>query len=167
MSRQEAFDIVKTTILNNDTSNIDLYGSKNIIPSNSTIGTMYQNITSPDYPTWMFFIDDDPFQNWGHPARFVFVDGDGQTIVQTHDYPPFYENMDVLIRKIINVPTNSIIQSDAIVPLNTSTSENDYAVIISGGYTVNSNYERYWNDCAAIYSTLVNVYNYNKSHIYY
>jgi len=43
---------------------------------------------------------------------------------------------------------------------------NDYAVIISGGYDDENNWFRYWNDCSAIYSALVDVYNYSPSHIY-
>jgi len=43
---------------------------------------------------------------------------------------------------------------------------NDYAVIISGGYDNENNWERYWNDCSAIYSALVDVYDYSPSHIY-
>jgi len=44
--------------------------------------------------------------------------------------------------------------------------ENDYAVIISGGWKKEKNFSRYWNDCAAIYSTLVNIYGYYDDHIY-
>jgi hypothetical protein len=43
---------------------------------------------------------------------------------------------------------------------------NDYAVIISGGYDDENNYIRYWNHCSALYSALVDVYNYSPSHIY-
>jgi hypothetical protein len=43
---------------------------------------------------------------------------------------------------------------------------NDYAVIISGGMDNHNNWYRYWNDCSAIYSALVDVYNYSPSHIY-
>ncbi len=43
---------------------------------------------------------------------------------------------------------------------------NDYAVIISGGGDNESNWVRYWNDCSAMYSALVNVYNYSPPHIY-
>jgi hypothetical protein len=43
---------------------------------------------------------------------------------------------------------------------------NCYAVIISGGVDMNSNMQRYWNDCSAIYSTLVNIYGYLDDHIY-
>lgn len=42
----------------------------------------------------------------------------------------------------------------------------NYAVIINGGGNAWSNWVRYWNDCSAIYSTLINVYGYPKDHIY-
>ncbi len=41
-----------------------------------------------------------------------------------------------------------------------------YAIILSGGVNLYSNYERYWNDCSFIYQTLVNKYGVPKSHIY-
>jgi len=44
--------------------------------------------------------------------------------------------------------------------------QNCYVVILSGGYDMGNNHERYWNDCSAIYSALINVYGYLKSHIY-
>ena len=47
-----------------------------------------------------------------------------------------------------------------------ASSNHQYAVIISGGGNVYYNYERYWNDCSAIYQTLVNVYGYSKQNIY-
>ncbi len=43
---------------------------------------------------------------------------------------------------------------------------NDYAVIISGGFDDENNWIRYWNDCSAMYSALVDVYDYLPSHIY-
>lgn len=46
------------------------------------------------------------------------------------------------------------------------TIKNQYAVIINGGKDIQGNSESYWNDCAFIYSTLVNVYHYDKSNIY-
>ena len=48
---------------------------------------------------------------------------------------------------------------------NTEDHSNDYAVIISGGYSKQKNYERYYNDCAAIYSALRYVYHYQRDHI--
>ncbi len=47
---------------------------------------------------------------------------------------------------------------------NTSSS-NNWAVIISGGKNSSFNYERYWNDCSAIYKCLRQVYNYQRDRI--
>lgn len=41
-----------------------------------------------------------------------------------------------------------------------------YAIILSGGISKQSNYERYWNDCSFIYQTLVNKYGIPKGNIY-
>src|SRR5574344_1401040 len=44
--------------------------------------------------------------------------------------------------------------------------DNRWAVIISGGGNMYSNYSFFWNDCSYMYSTLINYYGYLKSHIY-
>lgn len=46
-----------------------------------------------------------------------------------------------------------------------STPQN-YAVIISGGYSLYLNPINFWNDCAAMYSTLVYAYGYTPENIY-
>ena len=43
---------------------------------------------------------------------------------------------------------------------------NQYAVIINGGENSTSNFIWYWNNCAKIYSTLINKYHFDKSKIY-
>jgi len=53
-----------------------------MLPVNAKIATMNDSILSPNIPSWMFFIDDDPFQNWAHPVRFVFIGNSGQIIIQ-------------------------------------------------------------------------------------
>ena len=57
-------------------------------------------------------------------------------------------------------------KSDATLLKSGLTPANCYAVIISGGYDMANNWQRYWNDCSAIYSALVDVYNYEDDHIY-
>jgi hypothetical protein len=68
ISRVQAINIVKEEILNNDTLNIHLYISKDIILAGSSVNTMYQNIVSPTFHSFMFFVDDSPYQNWAHPS---------------------------------------------------------------------------------------------------
>lgn len=47
-----------------------------------------------------------------------------------------------------------------------SPSNNNWAVIISGGGRKESNFERYWNDCSEMFRILTQNYNYDKSHVY-
>ncbi|MDR2064264.1 MAG: C13 family peptidase, partial [Prevotellaceae bacterium] len=169
VSKEQAITIVKKEILQNDTSNIHLYINKNTVSAGSSINTMYQNIVSPSFNSFMFFVDDSPYQNWAHPSRFIFIGLNGQVEIITYNYPPSLGTMDILIEKKYYIPNSNYdykIKKNNNVIQNISTSHNEYAVIISGGYDIYNNYERYWNDCAAIYSTLVNVYNYNPTHIY-
>ncbi|MDR1761269.1 MAG: C13 family peptidase [Bacteroidales bacterium] len=172
-SQQEAYDILKQTVLKGDTTNIHLYISKDMIKSESVINTLHADIVSPDFTSWMFFIDDLPWQNWSHPARFVFVGSNGQIEIIPYSYPPDFDtmkNMDVLIQITYPITEDvhkKMIESISKIPSRSlNTSQNEYAVIISGGADRYNNYERYWNDCAAIYTTLINVYNYDRSHIY-
>ena len=169
LSQKEAYEIVKSQILKSDTTDIHLYVSEDMITPKSIIETMHKDIISPDFISWMFFIDDAPYQNWSHPARYVFVGPKGQIEIQAYSYPPKFDKMVILIEKkypITDVNKKLNESFSQIQPKNLTTAQNEYAVIISGGYDRDNNYERYWNDCAAIYSTLVNVYNYDRSHIY-
>ena len=168
VSREKAFDIVKKEILKDNTDNIHLYANKDIIPASFSIKTMSNDVISPKFSSWMFFLDEDPYQNWGHPAKFIFVDQNGQYEIIAHNYPPSLSSMDILIEKKIDIPAYKykITEKSKVSPKNITTANNEYAVIISGGWNKENNYERYWNDCSFIYSTLIHEYGYSKSHIY-
>ena len=171
ISREQAFEIIKTEVLEGNTADVNVFASQTMLPAKSIINTVCRGeIVSPNITAWMFFIDDYPFQNWAHPARFAFVGNTGQVSIQPYNYPPLKDNMDVLIEKTIIIPQeNNLQQMLTSIPRNTqnpSLREHDYAVIIDGGINKNNNYERYWNDCAAVYTALINVYNYKKSNIY-
>ena len=84
-------------------------------------------------------------------------------------YSPELANLKVKILQSIPVPGKLFDLNKYKIGLKSVTTynaSNDYAVIISGGYNNENNWYRYWNDCSAIYSTLVNIYNYLPSHIY-
>ena len=166
LTQKDAYNIVKSKIVKGDTTNIHLYVSKDVIYPKSIIHTMHDDIIAPEFVSWLFFIDDAPYQNWSHPARFVFVGSIEQIEIKSYPYPPKLENMDILIEKKYSIDDSKLKFNFKPTPKNVFSAQNEYAVIISGGYNRENNYERYWNDCAAIYSTLVNVYNYDRSHIY-
>lgn len=170
LSQYDAWTIVKSQVLKGDTSNINVYVSNSTYEANSSIRTILRTEKTPDFISWFFFVDDDPFTNWEHSCRYIFVNAeDGSFIVRNNTRPPLFDDMSNIVwtkissGSIINTYKSSN-RATSSIPSNSAT--NDYAVIINGGSNVNINYERYWHDCSALYSTLINNYGYIKNHIY-
>ena len=177
ISQEQAWEIVKQDVLGNKCENINVYVSTYVISPNTQIKTLGRDENSPNIDSWLFFIDDIPYGNWSHPCRYIYVDSEnGKVVIHNHSMPLSGIDMKPLIEQEVDneillydskkmkeqlpktIVTNSTLKNYA--------SSKDYAVIINGGIKDSSNYIRYWNDCAAIYSTLVNVYGYNRNHIY-
>lgn len=164
VSREQAWHLVLHDVLNDDVQNKDVYISNKIVTSKSIVSV--NNETSPDYESWLIFIDDFPNANWAHPCRYVYINiADGSYVVYERRMPPYLSQMSLLTEKREVVGSNELFN----IPMRTTSNysaNHNYAVIISGGIRKEMNYERYWNDCSAIYSTLVNIYHYPKDHIY-
>ncbi|PDP42705.1 hypothetical protein CLI86_12095 [Tannerella forsythia] len=167
---ERAWEIVLRDVLKNNTENVNVFVSQSVIFSGSQIKTMYRDEQSPDFDSWFFFIDDKPFASWAHPCRYVYINiKDGTYVIVDKQQPPLIQEMKPLVEKKINVQGElfDFNKLKSLKKLRTSASAiHNYAVIISGGGNAWSNWVRYWNDCSAIYSTLINVYGYPKDHIY-
>jgi hypothetical protein len=125
-----------------------------------------RTISTPDSASWVFFIDERPYESWAHPCSYIFVNSiTGRIKVTKSDFPPDLNKMRNI--KLKSIPPDGKHFSFAQNNIKTLTldASHDYAVIINGGLDNCNNHYRYWNDCSAIYSALVNVYGYNKSHI--
>jgi hypothetical protein len=179
ISKDSAFIIVqKTLLLEDNYSSKNIYVHKNIISPLDTLKTFYNEIITPNYYSWFFFIDDIPLANWGHDCRYVFVDSQtGYLTIQNANLPPSLGNMDVLHEITIEYQDTIYYQSKSLKSIESSNGNNDsdndiclsgntYAVIISGGMDQYNNHVRYWNDCAFIYSTLINKYSFDKEKVY-
>lgn len=59
---------------------INVFVSKHPLKAKTTIFTLSSSVQSPNSECWFFFIDDMPFENWGHKCRYVFVDIHTRTI---------------------------------------------------------------------------------------
>ena len=171
VTQKSAWDIVRSEILKNNSENVNVFVSKSIVFSGSPIKTIYRDEKSPQFDSWFFFIDDRPFASWTHPCRYVFVNiKDGSYTVFDKQSPPILNQMTPLVEKKIKVRGDlfdfSKLKSPDLFRANAPSAPYDYAVIISGGADSEYNWVRYWNDCAAIYSTLINIYGYARDHIY-
>ncbi len=157
----------KERILQNDTTRFNYFISNTLIEPKSLIPTLIKSVTiiSPDYKSWVFFVDEHPFQSWSHSCKYIFVDENGRYEVINHNMPP---KLDIF------TPINILKIADQIpiklMPSITTKSSicrttDDWAVIINGGMDSLNNHERYWNHISALYKTLINKYNYQESHI--
>ncbi|MBQ9230193.1 MAG: hypothetical protein IJ190_03320 [Prevotella sp.] len=89
VSQNQAWERVKMSVLNNQLDNINVYVSKNTIQPNTIVETYGEEDKSPNYESWLFFIDDIPYGNWGHPCRYVYVNiVGGNYEVHDNSMPP-------------------------------------------------------------------------------
>ena len=167
IDKQESWQIIKEQVLKYNYKDVDIYVSKNILSAKEELEKI-RKVNSPSYSCFFFFIDEKPYANWAHPCKYCFVNTiTGDVEIINSDLPPDFENMEILHfveslqeAKLFNFSDYTFKETKD------GTRENDYAVIISGGKNKYNNWKRYWNDCAAIYSVLVNIYGYYDDHIY-
>lgn len=171
ISQDEAWKKVREKVIKDDLAKVEVFVSNRILEANSQMESFGKEEKTPNYTSWFFFVDDAPKANWEHPCRYVFVNSiSGEISIHNQSFPPQLEKMKQIVKiKVESAHSRKYnIQKTMSQNSTTSTSggSNNYAVIISGGISMSSNYERYWNDCSAIYSTLINVYNYRKDQVY-
>lgn len=169
LTKEQAWEIVKEKILANNLDGVNVSVLNTVVKANAEIEVLLKNENAPDFDSWFFFIDDRPFESWEHPCRYVFVNvKDGAYLIVNKRRPPLSHDMDKLVEQkkvFVEESLFSLNEARTITPVSQS-SVNDYAVIISGGMNADMNWQRYWNDCSAIYMALVYVYKYPKDHIY-
>ena len=70
--RDEAYKVLKRNNLV-DTLKDNVQVSKQIVPLKTKLKFMEISIESPEWNSWFFLIDKDPFADWQHPCKYVFV----------------------------------------------------------------------------------------------
>ncbi len=165
VSQDSAQTILKNHIANYD--DFDIYVANNMIGISDTIQLLGSRIIVPPQDScWMFFVDEMPLANWGHPCKYVFVKiSSGKCDIIESQSPPFNLSINAVKRLPRPIYSNQDIFRIEKQRIQ-NTLEHNYAVIISGGARPKINFERYWYDCAAIYSLLVNKYGYDRNKIY-
>ncbi len=143
-----------------------VYGFEEILPPNYEIKSFRKTITTPRMQSWLFFIDEDPYANWEHSAKYIFFDvesGDYE-ILRATTPPDNIHEMKVLQK--LDLKERFLDFTKDVNTITCGTASNKYAVIISGGWNQGNNHVRYWNDCSFVYKTLVNKYGYADANIY-
>ena len=73
ITKLEAYNIVISGIDSTTLDSTEIFVSKQILPANTVIEIGDKSIESPDYGSWMFFINKYPLSNWGHSCNYMFI----------------------------------------------------------------------------------------------
>lgn len=122
---------------------------------------------------WVVFVDLYPMANWGHPCDYLFIDAYTKRITKVSKdiFPLNQTSLFTQLRwdnkqAAMGIIMPEVRSCDARRKIATSRDDTIYhspqqgnqkwAAIISGGLNINNNFVRYWNDCSAMYQTLIN-----------
>lgn len=169
-SKSQADALIQAYLVEHDLDqNTWLYSLDSIPDSILLVSDEY--ITVPSNSRYAYFLDEHPYANWMHSCKFLFVQANSDSIaIVSHNWPP--RNMDgwqahfTITEEGGSFNSHTLFSFDNNVGGSIGGSENCYAVIISGGIRLESNYIRYWNDCSAIYSVLTKLYGYKDENVY-
>ena len=165
VSQDSALAILRNNIVNYD--DCDVYTVNSTIGIDDTIQLLNSGIIIPPQSnSWMFFVDEMPLANWSHPCKYVFINANSGIFDIINSYsPPINKSLDAIKTfSRVSCTNQNIFKIEKQRLQNTL--EHNYAVIINGGANRFINHERYWNNCAALYSILVNKYGYDRNKIY-
>lgn len=129
-----------------------------------------------DSLNWVIFVDAEPMKGWQHDCYLLSIPKTSTTPGYATTpkskvalkLPPKGNFKPLLVKNRYGTNANATPRVSKIVESNgpsSSAAQWTYAIILSGGVSKISNYERYWNDCSFIYQTLVNRYGVPKDNI--
>ncbi|MEA1874025.1 MAG: T9SS type A sorting domain-containing protein [Bacteroidota bacterium] len=181
MAQNEEYNyLIENIISGEEGGDYIVYRYSKKIKNTDTVFLWQEKINSPFEKSILFFVDDAPLANWTHSCRYIFMNlsNNNDYVIFNSKYPPKNLKYFTLLSDM-NIPSgykydfsnflqDSIFKTKSKTTIDGEDSDygNKYAVIISGGVNKSYNKERYWNDCAAIYSTLKHIYGFEQDKIF-
>ena len=165
ITQAQALEIVKEDIDQYDV----VYISKSIVKKGTKFKT-YDRYGQVPCDSWVVIMNTEPSANSGPYWLYIYVDPySGNADKDSWEWgDPEDIECDIIKYDLVKdsaghnpvYDTEFRSQACAVNP-----ASGNWAVIISGGYIPGKNFERYWNDCSAIYKCLRQVYNYRKERV--
>lgn len=125
---------------------------------------------------WTIFVDAEPMKGWEHECytlkipKTLMTGSSGTLVIKPTPLklPPSgnYVPLSVKNRYGTNASSKPTVAKVSQSNDAQTAAQRTYAIILSGGVSRMSNYERYWNDCSFIYQTLTNKYGIPKENIF-
>lgn len=173
IGNDDAYNSVVTELFKGDVGAREVYNS----PAPVAAGTMVEDVMgnkfdAPATDSWVYFVDELPAANWGHPAKIIYVDAmNGEPSQMDCQFPlkmlPAFngitEGAANEIARIKEYDWREKLKVPVIdkYPFGGKSKYNKYHVLISGGINEWSNNTRYLNDLKFIYHTLLTRYKGN------
>lgn len=154
---------------------IEMYLSKDKYAKGDTIKLMGGEMFTIPYDCRVVFTDMEPYANWSHTCEYLLISTDTEQMsVFKNDMPPAH-----LLDLFALLQRGKYMRGQIVKPQNTSANKGNkniqrrthsvtntkYAVIINGGGEISQNYVRYWNECSAMYMTLI-AHGYSRDNIF-
>lgn len=73
ISLEEAFKLLQEKELITNEYEQWVYAAERPLKQGEEIKAFNQVVRGPKQASWFFFLDDNPYANWQHPCRYVFV----------------------------------------------------------------------------------------------
>lgn len=162
ITQEQALEIVKEDVDMYDY----VYVSKSIIKKGTKIKTLDREGRVP-IDSWVVIINTEPQANSGPFWLYIYVDaytGNADRDSWEWGESESFE-CEIVKNPYRDSPTAKANPFSALSETRSSSTvsvSNNWAVIISGGHSPQNNYERYWNDCSAIYKCLRQVLGVNS-----
>lgn len=152
--------IVMDSIVNRDTTNINVYMEPILQTDSYYKLNHHDSISSPFSNYWLFFIDDRPEYGWGHNCRYVFVDSDcGIITVASNHIPPYHFKlyMDIVSESIafVSPPIYTDTIEQTLVHYDYPSNNGKYALLFTGGEISGDNHIAFWNALCHSYCGLL------------
>lgn len=166
ITQAQALEIVKEDVDYYDV----VYVSKSIVKKGTKFCTYPHKYGQTPCDSWVVIINTEPSANSGPFFLYIYVDpysGNADKDSWEWGFPDTFEFevvKSIYMRKE-DEPTIAISALSSVRASSFDDQSNNWAVIISGGVRSDVNWERYWNDCSAIYKCLRQTYNYSRERI--
>lgn len=174
ITQSDAWSLVKNVVLGDNLDDVSVFASETILEPNTICDNVINNVISPDYRSWLIFINDNPRVDGYDKCRYVYVSEYGD-VVDVRKYNmghPFCIPLTVLKNptwpdeKSATRTFSNLFSYD---PAKTNVYNTDYkkhALIIGGSSGPSDNYIRFWNNCSLTYQLLTKVYKFDPSKIH-
>ena len=168
--RANADNLVVNQLFTNETNYSDIFVFPEVLTSSDTIYLSDGSALKVPYSQcYAYFIDLQPFANWSHPCKYVFVNTSLQYSIVSANMPPTNDGLIGVQLLTRPTPSSSVpCTFDSIMVRNEKSANSDHlwAVLICGNEEANWGIRRFWFDLAGVYTVLTNVYGYQEAGSY-